>query len=47
MSANTPKVIGAMRTLIGSGAVVDTDRLVDVDVPLKAAELAGSRSTTR
>lgn len=34
MSANTPKVIGAMRKLIESRAVVDPDRLRDPDVAL-------------
>lgn len=34
MSANTAKVIGAMRTLIESRAVVDPDRLRDPDVAL-------------
>lgn len=47
MSANTPKVIGAMRTLIGSGAQVDPARLADPGVPLDAAELAGTRPATR
>jgi len=47
MSANTPKVIGAMRTLIGSGAVVDPARLADAFVPLDAGELAAARPAAR
>ncbi len=47
MSANTPKVIGAMRTLIGTEAVVDPARLADADVPLDAAELAEVRPLGR
>ncbi|MFN8521043.1 MAG: oxidoreductase C-terminal domain-containing protein [Chloroflexota bacterium] len=34
MSANIPKVVGAMRTLIESRSVVDAGRLADADVPL-------------
>ncbi|MEZ4595449.1 MAG: oxidoreductase C-terminal domain-containing protein [Chloroflexota bacterium] len=36
MSANTPKVIGAMRKLIESRSVVDPARLADPGVPLDA-----------
>jgi 3-phenylpropionate/trans-cinnamate dioxygenase ferredoxin reductase subunit len=40
MSANTPKVIGAMRKLIESRAVVDPARLADPDVTLDALAAA-------
>lgn len=45
MSANTPRVIGVLRTLIESRVAVDPRRLADADVPLDTLATATLRST--